>query len=347
MKLFGEDGRVIPADRGAEVQRYYESGELAWQPHHRLGTIETIEDTVSAHLNRVLATVDVPRIKQEEFRVVLDSNHGSGSVLGKRLLEELGCRVTMSGGQPDGQFQHPPEPTEVNLAGVTRLALDNQAQVVFCQDPDADRLAIIDQAGTYIGEEYTLALTLAHALSMQPGPVVTNCSSSRMSQDLAARYGVPCHLSKVGEANVTDLMKSTNAVYGGEGSGGPIDPRVGYVRDSFVGMAQVLDAMAANGKSVEQLVQQIPRYFIHKTTVQLPSNQERVAAIEAAFEKLARAFSDQQISRQDGLRVDWKDAWLLVRPSNTEPIVRAVAEASTLQHARQLCEQAAKTIAGD
>ena len=151
------------------------------------------------------------------------------------------------GGTPDGQFAHPPEPTAENLAGVLAQVIAAQADVGFCQDPDADRLAIIDEQGRYIGEEYTLAICVDHVLRQRQGPIVTNCSTSRMSEDLAAKYGVPFFRSAVGEANVVDAMLAHDAVFGGEGNGGVIDPRVVLVRDSFVGMALMLDAMAASG----------------------------------------------------------------------------------------------------
>ena len=345
LKLFGSDGRVIPATAGLEVLAAYEAGQFPWQEFNALGQRQVLEDTTSAHLAAVLATVDVARIRAARFRVVLDSNHACGSLLGRRLLEALGCEFTILGETPDGQFAHRPEPTADNLAGVTQMARQYNAQAVFCQDPDADRLAIIDEQGQYIGEEYTLALTLQHALASRKaaglplGPVVTNCSSSRLTLDIAERFGVPCHLTKVGEANVTDRMLSERAVYGGEGSGGPIDPRVGYVRDSFVGMAQVLDAMAASGLPISGLVAQLPRYEIRKTTISVGPEQAN-AGFAALFDRLEAQFPDARASRMDGLRLDWADAWLLIRPSNTEPIVRAVAESTSAERSTELCRVA-------
>jgi phosphomannomutase len=343
LKLFGADGRVIPATAGLQVLADYENDRFAWESFDRLGEKHVVADTTSGHLQRVLGTVDVERIRAARFRVVLDSNHACGSLLGRRLLEALGCQFTIIGQTPDGQFAHRPEPTAENLVSLQPLAAEFQAQVVFCQDPDADRLAIIDETGHYIGEEYTLALTLDHALAQRQaaglpnGSVVTNCSSSRMALDIAAKYGATCHLSKVGEANVTDLMLAHNAVYGGEGSGGPIDPRVGLVRDSFVGMAQVLDAMAASGRTVSGLVADLPKYAIRKTTLALPAKGDPVVAIAALQRLLEQRFAQAQVSRLDGLRFDWPAAWLLIRPSNTEPIVRAVAEAETSEKAEELC----------
>ncbi len=346
MKLFGPDGRVIPATAGLEVLSAYEKSNFPWQSFDQLGQRQVVTDTTSAHLQAVLATVDVARIQAGHFRVVLDSNHACGSLLGRQLLEALGCQFTIVGDQPDGQFSHRPEPTAENLAGVTKLAQEFAADAVFCQDPDADRLAIIDEQGQYIGEEYTLALTLHHALTSRKatglplGPVVTNCSSSRMTLDIATRFGVPCFLSKVGEANVTDRMIAEGAVYGGEGSGGPIDPRVGYVRDSFVGMAQVLDAMAQSRRPISALVSDLPKYEIRKTTVQLPAHLELSIAIERLFGAVSARFPEATVSKLDGLRLDWDDAWLLIRPSNTEPIVRAVAESKSVERSVALCDAA-------
>ncbi|MEZ6093109.1 MAG: phosphoglucosamine mutase [Pirellulaceae bacterium] len=339
IKLFGEDGRVISADQGQAVIDRYRNGTYDFVAFDQVGTRSEIADTITAHLQLVLNTINREAIRNARFKVALDSNHGAGAVLGEVLLRELGCDVQIMGREPDGLFEHPPEPTEKNLASVVSQAKTFGADVVFCQDPDADRLAIIDETGNYIGEEYTLALTMDHALSQLDAKgkiVVTNCSSSRMSADIAARHGAQFQMSAVGEANVTGLMIESKAVYGGEGNGGPIDPRVGYVRDSFAAMAQVLDLMAARKKSISELARELPRYEIHKTTVAVAP--EKVAIL---LDRLADAFHDATPNRKDGLRLDWDNRWLLVRPSNTEPIVRAIAEAESAHAAQELCERTA------
>lgn len=336
IKLFEASGRVIPADAGLAVIEAYRNFKFPVVAHDQIGKIENLADTTTAHLEAVLKTVDVKKIRLKKYRVVLDSHHGSGSILGRQLLETLGCDVQCLGDVPDGLFERSPEPTEVNLKETTARSIELKADAVFCQDPDADRLALIDERGVYIGEEYTLAITLNHALKTRSGPVVINCSSSRMSNDICAAHDCEIHLTAVGEANVTSKMKSLNAVYGGEGNGGPIDPQVGYVRDSFVAMAQVLDAMAASGKTISQLAAEIPRYEICKTKIDIDRNH-----IPALFERLKGQFSDASISELDGLRLDWPDRWMLVRPSNTEPIVRAIAEARDRATAAGLCAAAA------
>ena len=328
---------MIPADEGEKVIEAYRNFKFAIVPHDQIGSIKNIDDTTSQHLKAVLATVDTNAIRAKKYKVVLDSHHGAGSVLGRLLLDSLGCEVQFIGDTPDGLFTRSPEPTEVNLKETTIAAASFGADAVFCQDPDADRLAIIDETGTYIGEEYTLAITLNHALKKRKGPVVINCSSSRMSADICDQYGCELHMSAVGEANVTNKMMELGAVYGGEGNGGPIDPTVGYVRDSFVAMAQVLDTMAATGKTVSQLAAEIPSYEIYKTKIEIERSE-----IPALYEKLQERFSDATFSTMDGLRLDWEDRWMLVRPSNTEPIVRAIAEATTMDDAKALCDAAAE-----
>jgi len=339
LKLFSNDGRVIPAGPGQKVLQRYREGKISWARHDRIGSTGTCDDVYAAHLEAVLATVDVERIRQSKFAVLLDANHGAGGPLGRRLLEALGCRVTILGESPDGQFEHKAEPTADNLASVLTAVPGCGAAIGFCQDPDADRLAVIDASGRYLGEEYTVAIIAEHVLDSRRGPVVTNCSTSRMTEAIARRHDQPFFRSAVGEANVVDVMLAKDAIFGGEGNGGPIDPRVGLVRDSFVGMAQLLDAMAARGLSIRQLADELPRYAIVKTTIQL--TPERVGR---GLDALEKHFDTARGDRLDGLRLDWADRWLLVRPSNTEPIVRAVAEAPEEEEARRLCEEAAEIL---
>jgi len=178
-----------------------------------------------------------------------------------------------------------------------------------------------------------------HLLRTRKGPIVTNCATSRMIEDLARKYDVPFFRSPVGEPHVVDLMLAKDALFGGEGNGGPIDPRVGYVRDSLVGMALVLEAMAQTGLPVAALAEQLPRYEIVKTKIPLEPGKVR-----EALDRLERHFSDARADRLDGLRLDWPDRWLLVRPSNTEPICRIIAEARTEADARQLAQQATELL---
>lgn len=339
IKLFGGDGRVLSADIGAKVAESYHEGIDRWADYRDVAASESLKDTHREHLQAVLDTVDVELIRQCKYTVLLDSNHGAGAALGRPLLEALGCHVLIDGEEPTGLFAHPAEPTAENLVSVLQKVQDAGADVGFCQDPDADRLAVVDETGRYIGEEYTLALCLDHRLRQQTGTVVANCASSRMSQDITERLGGEYLRSKVGEANVADLMISSGAIYGGEGNGGPIDPRVGYVRDSFVAMAQILDAMSARQMPVSQLADELPRYEIYKTKTTVPSEQTA-----AALTAVRQHFSDAEASEQDGLRLDWPGRWLLVRASNTEPIVRIICEDGDIEKAKAVCDETEQVI---
>jgi len=339
LKLFSAAGRVIPAAAGEEVLRRYRQGDPPWAPHDRMGSQRECVDVLAPHFERVISAVDNTAIRARGYRVVLDANHGAGSVLGRRLLEELGCRVTVLGDVQDGRFAHPAEPTEENLRDVCSQVTRLGADIGFCQDPDADRLAIIDAAGRYIGEEYTVAICARHLLAQRPGPVVINCATSQMTCDIAQQFGVSCYRSAVGEANVVDMMIEHGATFGGEGNGGPIDPRVGLVRDSFIGMALVLDAMTARGLSVAELADELPSYAIVKQKAPVPP-----AGLAAAFDAIEKQFPDASPDRQDGLRLTWPDRWLLVRPSNTEPIIRLIAEAPQRDEAEKLCRKASEGI---
>lgn len=333
LKLFSSEGRVIPKGPGESVLQKYLDGTPAWVSHEKLGKKTILDDTISLHLEKILKTVDVEAIRKMRFMVLLDSNRGAGSILGRALLEALGCETVILGNEPDGLFEHTPEPTSENLQGVLQKVKDAGADIGFCQDPDADRLAVIDENGRYIGEEYTVPLCVEHVLKNRKiGPIVINCATSRMTIDIAEKYGVPCYRSAVGEANVVDLMKEKEAVFGGEGNGGPIDPEVGFVRDSFVGMALILDAMAAGNEPLSVMADAIPSYSIIKEKASIPREK-----IPVVLDAISVKFPDLPQSRLDGLRIDWPDAWLLIRGSNTEPIVRAIAEARTEEEARKLC----------
>lgn len=335
LKLFGGDGRVLPAGIGEQVLAAYRRGDSRWVGVDEIASYQRLDHPHAAHAQRVLQTVNVSAIQGRKFRVLLDSNHGAGSLLGRLLLAELGCEFTILGDTPDGNFSHLPEPLADNLTSISQAVKAGGFDVGFCQDPDADRLAVIDEQGRYIGEELTLALCLLQALPRKPGAVVINCATSSVSKAIAEKYGCPLFQSAVGEANVADKMLAEHAVFGGEGNGGPIDPQVGYVRDSFVGMARILDLLASSGATISELVATLPATAMVKDKISLDTS-----LLPQLFDILKTEWDDACASHQDGLKLEWKQQWLLVRGSNTEPIVRLIAEASTTAQAQSLCDQA-------
>jgi phosphomannomutase len=341
LKPFSSAGGIFNAEKGSRLIEILDTDGIEYVSYDRLGTVEPLDDPSAPHLDRVLKLVDVAAIRERQFKVVLDCNHGSGGVLGPRLLEELGCEVHVLGGTPDGQFEHTPEPIEKNLGGLCTAVRERGADVGFAQDPDADRLAIVDNTGRYIGEELTLALAADHVLPGRNGAVVVNGSTSRVTADIAEKYHCEFHRSFVGEAHVCAKMKAVNAVLGGEGNGGVIEPRVGYVRDSWVSMAYVLDGLASGTRSLAEWADSLPQYTIVKNKITCP--RERV---NDACDALKSAFADATPSQGDGLRLDWDNRWVQVRASNTEPIIRVISEAPDPEIAEKLCADAME-IAGN
>ena len=339
LKPFAPDGSVFNADLGKQLLDILENKRFNYVSWDKLGTHETIDEPAAEHFRRVFDLVDVDAIRRRKFKVVLDCNHGSGAVATPRLLEELGCSVVTLGGTPDGQFEHTPEPLAENLTGLCDAVKSNGADVGFAQDPDADRLAVVDNTGRYIGEELTLGLAADFVLSTRKGPVVVNGSTSRMTADIAEKHGVPFHRSYVGEAHVCARMREVEATLGGEGNGGVIEPQVGYVRDSFVSMAYVLDGLARRSDTLADWVEELPKYTIVKNKIECP--RERV---DAACNALKQAYADAESSEGDGLRLDWPDRWVQVRASNTEPILRVISEAPDSDTANALCEEAMQKV---
>jgi phosphomannomutase len=342
LKLFGPDGAVLSPRQGREIQALYESGSFRRVSWDELGTVTECRHAEDWHRERVLELVDVVRIRSRGLRVFLDANGGAGGPLGRKLLEAFQCQPVCQACDADGIFVHEPEPVAANLREVCPLVLQHEADVGFVLDPDADRLALIDETGRYIGEELTLALAVFFRLHEETkksagpaaGPVVINMSTSRVIEDIAQRFGRDCLRAAVGEANVADKMRETGALIGGEGNGGVIDPRVGLVRDPFIGMGLILNLMAETGKKLSELVAELPAYFIVKEKFEVARDR-----LPALFAELQKRWSGAAVNDLDGLRLDWKDRWVHVRPSNTEPIVRVIAEATTEREAQGMCRE--------
>ena len=331
LKFLGPEGLGVSAEDMASIGEKFRNKEFQPGKAEKKGQIRQDKNTHEIHVGEVLSRADVETVGRKKFRVVLDSVNGAGGAGGKLLLEKLGCQVIHINGEANGEFAHSPEPIAENLTGLCKAVMENKADVGFAQDPDADRLAIVDELGQFIGEEYTLALAVMGVLAKEKGPVATNLSTSRMVDDLAERAGVEVFRTPVGEAHVARAMRKHKCVIGGEGNGGVIDPEVVNVRDSFSGMSLVLQLMAESGKTISQLVGEIPRYCMLKTKFACEPGRAKTV-----LEAVGQEFADQQLNRSDGIRVDWPEGWVHVRSSNTEPIMRVFAEAGERSVAEEI-----------
>jgi phosphomannomutase len=350
LKFFQRRGMVLGADQGRALLDRWQRKQLGWARWDALGRSNRLDDPDSGHLSRLLELVDCAAIGACRFKVVLDACHGAGGRLATRLLDALGVESLVIGGLADGRYEHPPEPTESNLKEFRAIVPAVGATIGFAQDPDADRLAVIDEAGSYIGEELTLALAARLRLEQAGGPVVINLSTSMTTEALAAGKGYPVHRTPVGEINVVERMIAENALIGGEGNGGVIDPRVGYVRDSFVAMAMILDLMARSRSPLSRLVAELPRFCMVKDQYPIPAAMGAGSAgikdMGSLWDRIAAGFPDARQDRRDGLRLQWDERWVHVRASNTEPIVRVIAEAPEAADARALSAGIARWLEG-
>jgi phosphomannomutase len=322
IKLLLDNAMAPPPDVAEQIKICFEIRDFFSDDQLKPGKISSNDKADDIHIAKVLRIVDAKAIAQKQFKVVLDSVNGAGGRPGVKLLTALGCKITPMNTEPTGIFAHTPEPTAENLTSLCDAVKKAHADIGFAQDPDADRLAIVDETGAYIGEEYTLALAAKLIFSKQTGNAAANLSTSRMIDDIAKATGGQVIRTPVGEANVASAMIKNNCIIGGEGNGGVIDLRIGPIRDSLVAMAFTLQLLAQTGKTVSQLVGEIPRYSM--TKYKFPADKPKVKRILDAVKKL---FPDAKIDSSDGFRFDFPDAWIHIRSSNTEPIVRVIAEA--------------------
>ncbi len=322
IKLLLGNGIAPSSEAAAQIKQYFGNKQFSDVDSAGLGEVTSNSQSDAIHIDKVLAIVDKDLIGAKNFRVVLDSVNGAGGPITKKLLAEVNCKVTAINDEPTGLFAHTPEPIAENLTGLCEAVKAEHADIGFAQDPDADRLAIVDGKGNYIGEEYTLALAAEYIFSKKSGSAATNLSTSRMIDDIAVKAGGKVYRTAVGEANVAGAMVEHNCVIGGEGNGGVIDLRVGPIRDSLVSIVLVLQLMAETGKTVEELARQIGGYYMSKE--KFAADESEAAQILNAAKKL---FAGAKLDATDGYRFDFDDGWVHLRTSNTEPVMRLIVEA--------------------
>lgn len=323
----------------AEVKNLFalaDQNEFSWPRWESMGNSVSRTDADAAHIDAVLKLpmVDVEAIRKAKIKVAVDAVNGAGSLVVPELLRQLGCDVISLHCEPNGRFPRGAEPTPENLVQLGEAVRKHGCAVGFALDPDADRCALVDSQGRSVGEEYTLAIATDTVLDRQKGPVCINLSTSRMNDDVAERHGQKCYRAAVGEINVSLEMIEKGCVMGGEGNGGTILPALHYGRDSLVACALILDWMARYGKKVEDWVATNPSYAMPKKKYQLGNRP-----VTEVIAEVAARFRDWHQDTRDGLWLGRGKTWLHVRASNTEPIIRVIAEAPDLAEAEALCAQ--------
>jgi len=341
LKFIGSSGLFLDAGQARELLDIYHQGEYTKVGGRELRTVEQVEGATDLHIKSILDVLGPLPKTSKKLRVVLDSCNGAGSFVGPKLIEALGAEVIPLNVTPDGSFPRAAEPVAENLGELCKTVKEQRADVGFAQDMDADRLAIVSEQGDAIGEDYTLVLAMLYVLGREPGPVVANLSTTSAVVDIAKKFDCPVFLTKIGEVNVTDGMRQHAAVIGGEGNGGVIYPRINFARDSLVGMALVLHLLAESQKTVTGLLESVPRYSMVKEKMPCPSDR-----ISTVLKIVRQEFAKFQMDTRDGVKVIQPDGWFLVRGSNTEPIIRIVAEAPNDEQAFEKVKTVIDRISG-
>ncbi len=344
LKLLNENGEFLNDEQGKEVLRIAESEAFEFACVDNLGAELKDETWNMRHIEQVLALklVDREAIANANFTVAVDAVNSVGGIVIPQLLHALGVKnVIELNCEANGKFAHTPEPIPQNLTQISDLMKEGKADVGFVVDPDVDRLAIVMENGDMFVEEYTLVAVADYILAHTPGATVSNLSSSRALGDVTRARGCSYQASAVGEVNVVAKMKETGAVIGGEGNGGVIYPEAHYGRDALVGVALFLTLLAKSGKKVSELKKTYPPYEIAKNKVELTPEID----VDAILNKMKEIYADEKITDIDGVKIDFEDSWVHLRKSNTEPIIRIYAEASTMEDAERLGENVKGVIA--
>lgn len=338
MKFVGPDGLFLTGIQGNELLDIYNQETESYVGEGDLRKIYRIDTPFTYHSRRILDLLDLPRLRAARFKVAVDCCNGVGAPFSRPFLESLGCEVVAINDTADGVFNRGPEPVPENLGALGEAVRQHGCALGFAQDPDGDRLAIVDCRGEPIGEAYSVVLAVAHLLDRAaPGDsreVVVNLATSKAVEDVTRAAGGRLTYSKIGEIHVTTAMLARQAIAGGEGNGGVIWPAVHPCRDSFSAMALILEMMAGRGQSLDQILDSIPRYFAY--AVKLKCSAENAQRI---VRRLRETYADRQPVTLDGIRIDWEDRWVLIRPSNTEPVLRINTEARSPEAAKALADE--------
>ncbi len=342
LKLLSEKGEFINAEAGAKVLEYASQEAFQYAAVDDLGQIKTVTDAIDQHIQDCLKLkwVHTEQIKQRSFKVVVDGVNSSGGIAIPALLEALGIEVIKIYCEPNGEFPHNPEPLKEHLTDLCEAVVGNQADFGIAVDPDVDRLVFVDEKGNLFGEEYTLVACADYILGKTPGPTVSNLSSTRALADVTESHGQTYSASAVGEVNVVTEMKACNAVIGGEGNGGVIYPDSHYGRDALVGVVLFLSLLVERNLSVSKLRASYPDYFMSKNKINLVEGMD----VDEVLKTLERNYTNENCTTVDGLKIDFKEAWVHLRKSNTEPIIRIYTEAKSQEKADSLAAQFAEEI---
>lgn len=343
MKLLNEKSEFLDADRGEEVIRLSGQGKFNFKPYDQIGKVKDDPEAIKSHIDAIfdLPYIDTELIRSNGFTVAVDAVNGAGSVALPELLERLGVRVHRLNCEPNGIFPHNPEPLPEHLTEICEFVKTNPCDLGVVTDPDADRLALVDENGRLFGEEYTQVAAFDLLLSKKTGDTATNLSSSRAADDITRKYGMVCHRSAVGEINVVKVMQKNRAVIGGEGNGGVINPDLHPGRDALVGTAMILQLLAERKIKASAYRDSLPSYEMSKQKVEL---SELGVDADELLKRVADAYSEHNPDQTDGVKINFEKGWVHFRKSNTEPIVRVYSEASTSSEAGKMAAEVLEVI---
>ncbi len=338
LKLLNSHGEFLGAADGQKVLQLLEQGRFSYAPVHRLGGYREEKGFIQRHIQSILNldAVDVDAVRRQAFHIVVDPVNSTGALAVPPLLEALGCSYRLINGEVTGQFAHNPEPLPEHLTQLSETVVAESAHLGIAVDPDVDRLVLTCENGQPFGEEYTLVAVADYILGRygKGGATVSNLSSSRALRDIAARYQAQYFAAAVGEVHVVEKMKAVGAVIGGEGNGGIIYPTLHYGRDALVGIALFLTHLAKSGKTASELRRTYPDYFMIKDRLE----RSPTLSLAEILSLLRQKYRHLPLNTEDGLKIDFPQGWVHLRPSNTEPIIRLYAEAHTPAEAKRLVE---------